>query len=136
MPRIVSAEPTLQPTGRSATHGSRVAVGTACAISCIACPVPQTGVVTVPREGKSRARPVSAESRSTASVATISTTRRTLHRCTAIGRRSGAIARNSASRSRPSSFMCWRSCVGLATPRVAANASASSSGVKYRRAAS
>ena len=48
----------------------------------------------------------------------------------------GASARKRASRSRPSCFMTVRSCVGLATPRAAANASAISSGVKYRSARS
>ena len=54
----------------------------------------------------------------------------TLQRCSEIGRRSGASARNWASRSRPSCFITVRSWVGLATPRAAANASAISSGVK------
>ena len=60
--------------------------------------------------------------------------RRTLHRCKETGRRAGASARNSATRSRPSCFMTARSCVGLAMPRAAANASAISSGVKNRSA--
>jgi len=51
-------------------------------------------------------------------------------RCSTIGGRAGARARNSPSRSRGSRFMNARSWVGLATPRVAANASASSASVK------
>ena len=57
-------------------------------------------------------------------------TRLTLQRWSEIGRRGGASARNWATRSRPSCFITVRSWVGLATPRVAANASAISSGVK------
>ena len=68
------------------------------------------------------------------SIAKARPTRRTLQRCSTIGFRGGARARNTASRSRGYRFMNARSCVGLATPRVAANASASSSGVKYRSA--
>ena len=136
LPRMVSAVPTFQPTGNFATHGSRVALGTACAISCIGCPVPHIGAVTVPRVGKNRPTAVSPASRTRRIEAMISATRRMLQRCTEIGRRAGAIDRNSASRSRPSCFNSCRSWVGLATPRVAANASASSSAVKYARAAS
>ena len=66
-----------------------------------------------------------------ANIAKARLTRRTLQRCSAIGFRGGARTRNSPSRSRGSRFMNARSWVGLATPRVAANASASSSGVKY-----
>jgi len=47
-------------------------------------------------------------------------------RCSAIGSRCGARARNAPSRSRGSRLMNGRSWVGLTTPRVAANASASS----------
>ena len=68
--------------------------------------------------------------RSTATSTTRARRRRVAdpHRCNEIGRRSGASARNCASRSRPSCFMTERSCVGLAIPRAAANASAISSG--------
>ena len=57
-------------------------------------------------------------------------TRRGPHRCSEIGRRAGPMARNWATRSRPSCFIAVRSWVGLAMPRAAANASAISSGVK------
>ena len=66
----------------------------------------------------------------TASTAKARPTRRRLQRCSGIGSRGGASARNVPSRSRGSRFMNARSWVGLATPRVAANASASSAGVK------
>jgi hypothetical protein len=55
---------------------------------------------------------------------------RRLQRWIGIGSCGGARRRNSARRSRPSRFIIVRTCVGLATPRVAANASAISSGVK------
>jgi hypothetical protein len=75
-------------------------------MSCIACPVPHIGVVTVPLVGKNNPMPVrTARKRSTRDTR-ISPTRRKLHRCTEIGLRAGAIDRNSASRSRPSSFIC------------------------------
>src|SRR5439155_11754947 len=61
-------------------------------------------------------------------------TRRALHRWIPTGSRSGASARNRRGRSRPSRFDAIRSWVGVATPRVAANASAISSSVKKRRA--
>src|SRR5437763_1736580 len=48
-----------------------------------------------------------------------------------MGLRAGASERNFSRSPRPSAFIDARSCDGLATPRVAANASASSSGVKY-----
>ena len=111
-------------------HGSSVAVGTACAISCIVRPVPQFACPTSPREGMNSATPVSTVSIRRSSVATISSTRRTLHRWIAIGLRAGASSRNVSSSPRPSAFIDARSCDGLATPRVAANASDSSSGVK------
>ena len=57
-------------------------------------------------------------------------TRRRLQRCSTIGWRGGASARNVPSRSRGSRFMNARNWSGLATPRVAANASLSSAGVK------
>ena len=59
-----------------------------------------------------------------------------VHRWIFIGARWGASAWNSASRSRPSSFIIVRSWVGLATPRVAENASAISSGENSRNACS
>ncbi len=65
---------------------------------------------------------------------TASATRPMLQRWRAMRCRSGASARNSARRLRPSSFMAARSWVGLATPRVAAKASAMSSGVNSRSA--
>ena len=65
-----------------------------------------------------------------ASIATARATRPMLQRCSTIGLRGGARARNVPSRSRGSRFMNARSWVGLATPRVAANASDSSAGVK------
>ena len=65
-----------------------------------------------------------------------SATRLKLQRWSEMRRRGGARARNSAIRSRPSCFIIARSWVGLATPRVAANASAISSGVNSRRARS
>ena len=64
----------------------------------------------------------------------VSSTRRTLHRWIETGSRSGTSARNCVSRSRPSSLSSLRSCVGLATPRAAAKASAISASVKYRSA--
>ena len=60
----------------------------------------------------------------------ISNTRRMLQRWIPMGLRGGASSRNVSSRPRPSAFIDARSCVGLATPRVAANASDRSSGVK------
>src|SRR5436309_52229 len=63
-------------------------------------------------------------------------TRRTLHRWMETGRRSGARARNSPTRSRPSCLSMLRSCVGLATPRAAAKASAMSSSVNHSSACS
>ena len=59
----------------------------------------------------------------TPSTAKARPTRRRLQRCSTIGSRGGASARNVPSRSRGSRFMNARSWVGLATPRVAANAS-------------
>src|SRR6266516_2842316 len=76
---------------------------------------------------------------STAATATASTSRlrairRRLQCWMATGRRCGARARNWAIRSRPSCFRTDRSWEGLATPRAAANASAISPAVKYRKA--
>ena len=65
-----------------------------------------------------------------------SSTRLTLQRWSETGRHGGASSRNWVTRSRPSRFIIIRSCVGLATPRVAANASAISSGVNSRVARS
>ena len=63
-------------------------------------------------------------------------TRLTLQRWREIGRQGGASFRNWVTRSRPSRFIMTRSWVGLATPRVAAKASAISSGVNSRTARS
>src|SRR5687767_1923941 len=71
------------------------------------------------------------ESRDRITTITVNPTRRTLHRWIGMGSSSGARARNSDMRSRPSFFISVRSWVGLAIPRVAANASAISSDVKY-----
>src|SRR5439155_7415064 len=65
-----------------------------------------------------------------ASAARLSAARRRLQCWMATGRRTGASARNSATRFRASRLSEARSWVGLATPRVAANASAISSSVK------
>ncbi len=111
-------------------HGSCVAVGTACAISCMVRLLPHVAFPTSPREGMNSAIPISTPSNSRSNVPMISNTRRTLHRWIPMGLRAGASPRNVASRSRPSALSEVRSCVGLATPRVAANASDSSSGVK------
>src|SRR5919106_1287718 len=54
----------------------------------------------------------------------------------AIGGRAGASLRNSPRRPRPSSFSARRSCDGMVTPRVAARASATSSGVNCSKARS
>ena len=106
LPWTVSAVPTTHPTGKLATHGSRVALGTACAMSCIGWPASHIGAVTVPRVGKNKPTAVNPASRTTRSEAMISATRRMLQRCSAIGLRAGAIDRNAASRSRPSCFNC------------------------------
>ena len=47
-----------------------------------------------------------------------------------VGGASAPAPGSAATRSRPSRFIAVRSCVGLAMPRAAANASAISSGVK------
>lgn len=112
-------------------HGTDVAVGTACAINTTRLFVPQSGE---PSSGTSCAGRSSAivwftANPSAATRTTARPTRRTLHRCSEIGGRDGASARNCSSRFRPSRFIATRSCVGLAAPRAAANASATSSGV-------
>ena len=61
-------------------------------------------------------------------------TRRALHRWMLIFGRSGANARNSLIRSRPSSFIFWRSWVGTVIPWVAAKPSAISSGLNWSSA--
>ncbi len=123
--------PRSQPAGRVARHGTDVArrhrlghedhhVARTAARAC--------------RRSRGRA-PASAGSRSSVTTndgtergaRSRGTTRLGLQRCSEIGRRSGASARNWRSRSRPSFFITVRSCVGLATPRAAANASAISS---------
>ena len=113
-------------------QGSRAADGTAWALRIIEWPVPQAGAWTPrSRPAGKKASPVSnTATLMMASIATARATRRMLQRCSTIGGRAGARARNSPSRSRGSRFMKARSWVGLATPRVAANASASSASVK------
>ena len=128
--RTTDACSVAQPSGSSSMHGSSVAVGTACAISCIVRPVPQSAFPTSPREGMNSATPINRVSNVRRNAATISNTRRTLHRWIPMGLRGGASPRNVSSSPRPSAFIDDRSCDGLATPRVAANASDSSSGVK------
>ena len=126
--------PSSQPAGSVAMHGTDVADGTDWAMRIITSlgaarrravdlevVRPACSRFTISRDDDERA-----EQRAPAA----STTRFALQRWSEIGRRSGASARNCASRSRPSCFIAVRSCVGLATPRAAANASAISSGVK------
>ena len=130
-PLEMSAPPMLQPDGSAAMQGSIAAEGTAWALRIIEWPVPQLGAA-APRfpTGKKACTPINKAAAVTASIAAARAIRRTLQRCSTIGGRWGARARNSPSRSRGSRFMKARSWVGLATPRVAANASASSAGVK------
>ena len=112
-------------------QGRNAAEGTAWAARIIAWPVPQPGARTPGGpDGSSRAALKRAGTAKIASIPAARPTRRALQRCSTIGRRCGASLRNSASTSRGSRFMKARSCVGLATPRVAANASASSASVK------
>ena len=112
-------------------QGSMAADGTAWAARIMEWPVPQPGAE-APRfpTGATVCTPIATATTVMASTAAASATRRMLQRCSAIGSRGGARARKEPSRSRGSRFMNARSWVGLATPRVAAKASASSSGVK------
>ena len=112
-------------------QGRKAAEGTACDARIIVWPVPQPGACPVKApDGNSKPTPITVGTVKMASIAAARVTRRALQRCNTIGRRGGASVRNSASRSRGSRFMKARSCVGLATPRVAAKASASSASVK------
>src|SRR5215472_6685808 len=130
-PFLMSMLLTVQPDGSAAMHGSLADEGTACADKIIECPVPQTGgYAPIALAGLNALTLIQRVIIAAASTEAASTTRRVPQRCSAIGRRGGASDRNSASRSRGSRFRNVRNCVGLATPRVAANASASSSGVK------
>ena len=105
-------------------QGRKAAEGTAWAARIIAWPVPQPGTCRLGLlVGSSKPTPKMAGTAKMASIPAARITRRALHRCSTIGCRCGASLRNSASRSRGSRFMKARSCVGLATPRVAANAS-------------
>ena len=117
-------------------QGRKAAEGTAWAARIIAWPVPQSGAreaapsvtctTVVAVYGNSKPTPKTVDTAKMESSAAARLTRRMLQRCSTIGSRGGASVRNSASRSRGSRFMKARSCVGLATPRVAAKASASS----------
>ena len=121
----------VQPDGSAAMQGRKAAEGTAWAARIIVWPGPQSGAGEVGTlTGSNRPMPKTAGTAKMASIAAARLTLRTLQRCSTMGCRCGASLRNSASRSRGSRFMKARSCVGLATPRVAAKASASSASVK------
>ena len=128
-------DPVSQPAGSAATHGTDVADGTDCAMRIMRLPVPHVGFPDRPATSagvqQPERRPATPRTSDERGARVRSTMRRGPHRCSEIGRRSGASARNCATRSRPSCFMTDRNCVGLAMPRAAANASAISSGVKY-----
>src|SRR5215472_15478437 len=130
-PFLMSMLLTVQPDGSAAMHGSLADEGTACADKIIDAPVPQTGgYAPSALAGLNAVALADRAITAAASTEAASSTRRLPQRCRAMGRRGGASARNSPSRSRGSFFRNARSWVGLATPRVAAKASASSSGVK------
>src|SRR6516162_1360403 len=110
---------TVQPDGNAATHGSLAAEGTACADKIIEGPVPQAGgYAPSAAAGLNALTPTQRAITVAAITVAASTTRRVPQRCSAIGRRGGASARNSLSKSRGSRFRSPRSWVGLATPRV------------------
>ena len=112
-------------------QGSCAADGTAWAARIIEGPVPHSGGCTPMFSAGVKALPLTfTATTALPRIATARPTRRKLQRCSTIGSRGGARARNVPSRSRGSRFMNARSWVGLATPRVAANASDSSAGVK------
>ena len=116
-------------------QGTNAADGTAWALRIIEEPVPHSGALApMSCAGKNALPPAKMATATTASIPVASPTRLMLHRCSTIGGRAGASARNSPSRSRRSRFRNARSWVGLATPRVAAKASASSAGLKWLRA--
>ena len=120
------------PAGTEARQGTDVAEGTVCANRIIRSSVPQVGVPeTSDSLGVNMPTVACTAKRATTATVPARSTRLTLQRWSDMGRRSGASARNCATRSRPSRFMTARNCVGLATPRVAAKASAISSAVKY-----
>ena len=78
-------------------HGSIADDGTACADKIMAWPVPQNGAaVTVFTAGRNALTARSAASRAAPSIAAATITRRAPQRCSPIGRRGGASARNSA----------------------------------------
>ena len=113
-------------------HGSFVAVGTACAISCMVLPVPQFAFPTSPREGMNNATPINMVSNKQEEPSTM--INKNTADCSSVGSRWACGAEPARGTSQQAAAIrlhrCWRSCVGLATPRVAANASESSSGVK------
>jgi hypothetical protein len=130
---------TVQPAGISCMQGTSAADGTDWAISHSGSPLLQPMSV-VYREVLTRSvRSLqtmangSPTSRSPASSA--NPTRRMLQRWIETGwGRWGSRSRNSACRSRPRSRSRWRSCEGMASPRVAANPSLISWAENWRRA--
>ena len=116
-------------------HGTARAVGTVWANRIMMSSVPQPGSAPVGSScGVNMPYTFVAATSVSSARPSVSRTRRGPQRCNEIGRRAGASARNWATRSRPSRFIATRSCVGLAMPRAAANASAISSGEKWTRA--
>jgi hypothetical protein len=131
-----------QPGGASWTQGTRVADGTAWAISHSASWSEQpTSLVNrellVRSVWSAQVRNIGATTSTASRTVRARPKRRRLKRWMEMGvGRSGSRSRNSACRSRPFSRSMWRSWEGMANPRVAANPSLISWTENWRRARS